>query len=77
MTEKLNKFKQTVKDHRTEIIAISIATVAVGVVVARAMDKRPRITLSDGDTKMILAGDAHLRFDTKYGSLVLKPLIEN
>jgi hypothetical protein len=80
MNEKLNKLKQTVKTHRTEIVAISVAIASLGVAgyVIRKNDvhlNEPYLRMSSKDAKMIINGDNHVRFDTKYGPLVLKALI--
>ena len=79
MNEKLNKLKQNVKENWTQVIPLAIAAVGVGtaVVVVRKQIKlhgEPYLRMSDADAKLILAGNTHVRFDTKYGPLILKAL---
>lgn len=79
--EKLNKLKQNVKENWTMIIPLAIATAGVGtaVVLARKQIKlhgEPYLRMSSRDAKMVLAGNTHVRFDTKFGPLVLKALID-
>ena len=83
MNEKLNKIKQTVKSHKTEILALSVAAASIGVAVyvvrknVRVPHNALYLRMSKSDAKMLISGNEHIRFDTPVGPFILKALIQS